>query len=106
MWSVLEPRIESVRRDLAADFGCDPEELAITRNASEALETLIFGLDLQRGDEVLVTNQNYGRMLTSWDTRTRRHGDRAQAGLASRCRRRRRNTSSTCSATRSRRRPR
>ena len=74
MWSVLEPRIESVRRDLAADFGCDTEELAITRNASEALETLIFGLDLQRGDEVLVTNQNYGRMLTSWDTRMRRHG--------------------------------
>jgi selenocysteine lyase/cysteine desulfurase len=74
MWAVLEPRIESVRRDLAADFGCDPEELAITRNASEALETLIFGLDLQRGDEVLVTNQNYGRMLTSWDTRMRRHG--------------------------------
>ena len=74
MWSVLEPRIESVRRDLAADFGCDPEELAITRNASEALETLILGLDLQRGDEVLVTNQNYGRMLTTWDSRMRRHG--------------------------------
>ena len=33
MWNVLEPRIESVRRDLAADFGCDPEEMAITRNA-------------------------------------------------------------------------
>ena len=74
MWSVLEPRIESVRRDLAHDFGCDPEELAITRNASEALETLIYGMDLQRGDEVVVTNQNYGRMLTSWASRTRRHG--------------------------------
>ena len=74
MWAVLEPRIESVRRDLAHDFGCDPEEMAITRNASEALETLIFGLDLQRGDEVLVTNQNYGRMLTSWGTRARREG--------------------------------
>jgi selenocysteine lyase/cysteine desulfurase len=74
MWAVLEPRIESVRRDLAHDFGCDPEEMAITRNASEALETLIFGLDLQRGDEVLTTNQNYGRMLTSWDTRARRQG--------------------------------
>jgi isopenicillin-N epimerase len=74
MWSVLEPRIESVRNDLARDFGCDPEEIAITRNASEGLETLIFGLDLQRGDEVLVTNQNYGRMLTSWNSRARRHG--------------------------------
>lgn len=74
MWRVLEPRIESVRRDLARDFGCDPEEMAITRNASEAMEILIFGLDLQRGDEVLVTNQNYPRMLTSWDQRVRREG--------------------------------
>lgn len=74
MWRVLEPRIESVRRDLAHDFGCDPEEMAITRNASEALEILIFGLDLKPGDEVLVTNQNYGRMLTSWDQRVRRDG--------------------------------
>src|SRR5690606_20778113 len=74
MWAILEPRIESVRRDLAHDFGCDPEEMAITRNASEALETLILGLDLERGDEVLVTNQNYGRMLTTWDQRERRDG--------------------------------
>lgn len=74
MWSVLEPRIESVRRDLAKDFGCDPEEMAITRNASEAMETLTLGLDLQRGDEILVTNQNYGRMLTTWDQRERRDG--------------------------------
>jgi len=72
MWTVLEPRIESVRRELAREFGCDPEEMAITRNASESLETLIFGLDLQPGDEVVVTNQNYGRMLTSWDQRARR----------------------------------
>lgn len=74
MWSVLEPRIESVRRDLAREFGCDTEEIAITRNASEGLETLILGLDLQPGDEVLATNQNYGRMLTTWDQRVRRHG--------------------------------
>jgi len=74
MWQTLEPRIESVRRDLAREFGCDPEEMAITRNASEALETMIFGLDLKRGDEVLVTNQNYPRMLTSWDQRVRREG--------------------------------
>ena len=45
---VLEPRIESCRRDLAAEFGCDPEEMAIMRNASEAIETLIFGIDLKR----------------------------------------------------------
>jgi selenocysteine lyase/cysteine desulfurase len=74
MWSVLEPRIESVRRNLAREFGCDPEELAITRNASEALETLILGIDLKHGDEVIVTDQNYPRMLTAWDQRARREG--------------------------------
>ena len=74
MWRVLEPRIESVRRDVAREFGCDPEELAITRNASEAQETMIFGLDLTRGDEVIVTNQNYPRMLTAWNQRVRRDG--------------------------------
>jgi selenocysteine lyase/cysteine desulfurase len=74
MWNVLEPRIESVRRELAREFGCSPEEMAITRNASEALETLTFGLDLEKGDEVIVTNQNYGRMLTSWEQRARRDG--------------------------------
>ena len=74
MWRVLEPRIESVRRDLAADFGCDPEEMAITRNASEANETMIFGIDLKRGDEVVFTTQNYPRMQNAWRQRERRDG--------------------------------
>jgi selenocysteine lyase/cysteine desulfurase len=74
MWQTLEPRVESVRRDLAKSFGCDPEEMAIVRNASEANETMILGLDLKAGDEVIVTNQNYGRMLTTWDQRVRRDG--------------------------------
>jgi selenocysteine lyase/cysteine desulfurase len=74
MWRVLEPRIESVRRDLARDFGCDPEELAITRNASEANETMIFGLDLRTGDEVVMTTQNYPRMQNAWRQRERREG--------------------------------
>jgi selenocysteine lyase/cysteine desulfurase len=74
MWRVLEPRIESVRRDLAKDFGCDPEEMAITRNASEANETMIFGLDLKAGDEVVMTTQNYPRMQNAWRQRERREG--------------------------------
>jgi selenocysteine lyase/cysteine desulfurase len=74
MWKLLEPQIESVRRGLAAEFGCDPEEMAITRNASESLETCILGLDLRRGDEVLTTNQDYPRMLSTWRQRERREG--------------------------------
>ena len=74
MWRVLEPRIESARRDLAAEFGCDIEEMAITRNASESNEIMIFGLDLKRGDEVVITNQNYDRMIRAWEQRVRRDG--------------------------------
>jgi selenocysteine lyase/cysteine desulfurase len=74
LWVELEPRIEEVRKRLAASFGCDPEEMAITRNASEALEIAIFGLDLRAGDEVLTTNQDYPRMLTTWRQRERREG--------------------------------
>jgi selenocysteine lyase/cysteine desulfurase len=74
MWQLLEPQIESVRRGLARSFGCDPEEMAITRNASEALEIVQLGLDLKRGDEVLTTNQDYPRMLTTWRQRERRDG--------------------------------
>src|SRR5205823_2332918 len=74
MWRVLEPRIESVRRDLANEFGCDTEEMAITRNASESMETLILGIDLRRGDEVIITDQNYPRMITTWNQRARREG--------------------------------
>jgi selenocysteine lyase/cysteine desulfurase len=74
MWTVLEPRVESVRRDLAREFGCDVEEIAITRNASEGMETLILGIDLNRGDEAIITDQNYPRMITTWDQRARREG--------------------------------
>jgi selenocysteine lyase/cysteine desulfurase len=35
---------------------------------------MIMGLDLKRGDEVVVTNQNYGRMITTWQQRERREG--------------------------------
>ena len=49
MWQILEPNIESVRRRLAAEFGCDAEELAITRNASEALQIAQLGIPLKAG---------------------------------------------------------
>ena len=74
MWQLVEPQVESVRRGLAQAFGCDVEEMAITRNASEALEIVQLGLPLQRGDEVVTTTQDYPRMLTTWRQRARRDG--------------------------------
>ena len=74
MWNVLDPGIETVRRRLAESFGCDAEEIAITRNASEALEIVQLGMDLKRRDEGLTTNQDYPRMITTWQQRERRDG--------------------------------
>jgi len=72
MWNTLEPNVEQVRRKLAVEVGCDMEELAITRNASEGLQIAQLGIDMQPGDEVVTTDQDYGRMLDTWDQRVRR----------------------------------
>jgi selenocysteine lyase/cysteine desulfurase len=74
MWSVLEPEVENVRAGVAALFGCDAEEIAITRNACESLETVLFGFDLRPGDEVITTNQDYLRTLAALRQRERRDG--------------------------------
>ena len=74
MWNVLDPGIETVRRRLARAFGCDTEEIAITRNASEALQIVQLGMNLKAGDEVLTTNQDYPRMIATWQQRERRDG--------------------------------
>lgn len=74
MWRHLEPNIETVREKLANVFGCDKEEIALTRNASESLENVQFGLDLTPDDEVLTTSQDYPRMMNTWRQYSRRHG--------------------------------
>src|SRR5213594_2009929 len=70
--ALIERNIETARRRLAAEFGADAEEIAITRNASESLQIAQNGLDLRPGDEVITTEQDYPRMLTTWDQRMRR----------------------------------
>jgi selenocysteine lyase/cysteine desulfurase len=74
MWQILEPQSETVRAGLAELFGCDKEEIAITRNASESLEILQMGMDFKPGDEVLTTTQDYPRMLTTFRQREAREG--------------------------------
>ncbi len=74
MWQILEPQSETVRTGLAELFGCDAEEIAITRNASESLEILLMGLDLKSGDEILTSTQDYPRMITTLRQRELREG--------------------------------
>lgn len=71
---MLEHHKEGIRTRLAGLFGCDQEELALTRNTSESMEIVQFGLNLEPGDEVLTTTQDYPRMLTTWRQRERRDG--------------------------------
>lgn len=72
--SRIEQSFDGVRQRLAAEFGCDTEELALTRNATEALHIAQCGLELSPGDEVVTTDQDYPRMLWAWDQRARREG--------------------------------
>ena len=74
MWQIQQPMREGVRQRMAREWGVDPEEIAFVRNASEGLQICQFGLDLQRGDEVLTTTQDYPRMITTFRQRERREG--------------------------------
>ncbi len=74
MWQILDQGREPLRQKLAEICGCDTEEVAINRNATEGLNTVIFGLDLNRGDEVVLTKQDYPNMINAWKQREKRDG--------------------------------
>ncbi len=74
MWRILEPQREPIRQRLARFFQCDTEEVAFTRNASEGLQILQNGFDLDSGDEVLTTTQDYPRMINTFKQRECREG--------------------------------
>ena len=64
--------LELARADLASLAGVDPEELIITRNASEALNIIIQGLAYEPGSEVICSDQDYTAMDQAWDQRAQR----------------------------------
>lgn len=74
MWRIVDSGRENVRRDLAKLADCSSETIAIQRNTSEALETVIFGLNLEKGDEVVLTKQDYPNMINAWKQREKRDG--------------------------------
>jgi selenocysteine lyase/cysteine desulfurase len=74
MWQILDKGREPLREKLADLAGASPEEIAINRNSTEALNTVIFGLPLQRGDEVIGTKQDYPNMINAWKQRQTREG--------------------------------
>jgi selenocysteine lyase/cysteine desulfurase len=63
-----------VRTKLAAMAGCSPGEMALTRNTTESLDTIISGFDWKPGDEAVMANQDYGAMLDMFRLTARRRG--------------------------------
>jgi selenocysteine lyase/cysteine desulfurase len=74
MWRILDQGREPLREKLAHLAGASPEEVAINRNSTEALNTVIYGLDLKPGDEVIGTKQDYPNMIQAYRQKAQRQG--------------------------------
>jgi len=74
LWRIMEDGKSAVREKLAAMIGAAENEVAINRNATEALDTLIHGFELKKGDEVIVSKYDYPRMMSAWKAREKRDG--------------------------------
>lgn len=59
---------------LANLAGCSPEELIITRNTTESLDTIIGGIKWKAGDEAIMVEQDYGAMLDMFRLVGKRYG--------------------------------
>jgi selenocysteine lyase/cysteine desulfurase len=66
--------LRELRDDLAAFLHCDRDELALVRNATEGNNTVCNGLDLQAGDEVLLTDQEHAGGRCCWEQKAARFG--------------------------------
>ncbi len=74
MWGILDQGREPLREKLAHLAGAQPGEIAIDRNSTEALNTIIYGLPLKAGDEVIGTKQDYPHMIEAYRQRAERDG--------------------------------
>jgi len=69
----IEAMKEDARSGIAAQLGVDADEIAIVRNTSEANATIVQGLELGPGDEVLLWDQNHPSNALAWEVRAKRH---------------------------------
>lgn len=72
MWRILDQQRDGLRNKLANLCGVLPEEIAINRNATEGLNSIIFGLNLKEGDEVVLSTFDYPNMMNAWKQREKR----------------------------------
>ncbi len=70
----MEDETDETRRALAEFSGTSFEEVVITRNTTESLNIIINGIDLERGDEIVITDQDYPNMINAIRQREKREG--------------------------------
>jgi len=74
MRTVQTENKQKSKEQLAELLGCSSEELIITRNTTESLDTIISGIDWKAGDEAVMAEQDYGSMLDMFKQQAKRYG--------------------------------
>ena len=65
---------KEVTEKLAEFVGCNPKDLAITRNTTESLDLVISGFPWEAGDHTIYAEQDYGAMQLMFEQISKRHG--------------------------------
>jgi selenocysteine lyase/cysteine desulfurase len=58
--------------------GCAPSEMALTRNTTESLDTVVNGIHWNAGDEAVMAQQDYGSIVNQFKLMEKRYGHRSQ----------------------------
>lgn len=74
IYDVELPQTRNPAEGLATQLGCSLEEVALVRNATEALDIVLLGVELKAGDEILTTTHDYWAMQDALDQRSAREG--------------------------------
>ena len=70
----LNKNKDRVTSELANIVGSTPDQIAITRNATESLDLVISGFPWKKGDEAIYAKQDYGTMKEMFEQISNRYG--------------------------------
>ena len=70
----LNKNKDRVTSELANLVGSTPDQIAITRNATESLDLVISGFPWKKGDEAIYAKQDYGTMKEMFEQISDRYG--------------------------------
>lgn len=72
MWNVLKNDRKLIKEGLADLIGCTDQDIALVRNTTEGLQTVVSGVQLKEGDEVVLSKHDYPHMKNAWKQRAKR----------------------------------